>query len=82
MRPPVVHTNATPFAPAAQIFERNGILPIEPFGKPFDPNLHNALMELDDPTKEPGTVAFVQKRGFVINERPLRVAEVGIVRRR
>jgi molecular chaperone GrpE len=64
------------------VFAAHGIKPIDPLGLPFDPNLHNALVELDDPTKEPGTIAFVQKRGYTLHDRPLRVADVGIVRRR
>ena len=64
-----------------KVLERHGVVPFDPLGKLFDPNLHNALLELDDPSKEPGSVAFVQKRGFMLYDRPLRCADVGVVRK-
>lgn len=44
-----------------QIMEKEGVTRYNPLGEPFDPNLHNALFEVPDATKEPGTVAVVIK---------------------
>lgn len=44
-----------------QVFRRFGLEQFDPSGSAFDPNLHNAMLQIDDPTKEPGTVAFVLK---------------------
>jgi molecular chaperone GrpE len=52
----------------------------QPLGQKFDPNAHEALFQMDDPTKEPGTVAVVQKPGYTINGRTLRAAVVGVIR--
>lgn len=49
-------------------------------GQKFDPNMHEALFEMPDPSKEPGTVAVVQKVGYTLNGRTLRAAVVGVVR--
>ncbi len=46
---------------AAQIFKQNGIEQYNPLGDKFDPNLHNALFQIPDPSKEVGTVASVTK---------------------
>jgi len=65
-----------------KVFDKHGLKQVDPANQPFDPNLHNAIFELDDPAKEPGTVAFVQKKGYTLNDRPLRPADVGVVRRK
>ena len=52
---------------------------IWPMDEKFDPNFHNALFEMADPSKEPGTVAHVASAGYVLNERCIRAAGVGIV---
>ncbi|CAI5533274.1 unnamed protein product, partial [Closterium sp. Naga37s-1] len=44
-----------------QVFRQHGMERHDPMGQRFDPNLHNAVFELDDPTKEPGTIAHVLK---------------------
>jgi len=62
-------------------FASNGLVR---FGKPgelFDPNKHEALYEYPDPTKKPGTVGQVMKSGFMLNDRVLRPAEVGVVKK-
>jgi molecular chaperone GrpE len=41
--------------------EKEGVVRYDPLGDKFDPNLHNALFEVPDATKEPGTVAVVIK---------------------
>ncbi|GAB4816846.1 hypothetical protein N2152v2_003892 [Parachlorella kessleri] len=62
-----------------KIMEKEGVVRYDPMGQQFDPNLHNALFEVPDATKEPGTVAVVIKRGYLLHERPVRAAEVGVV---
>lgn len=57
-------------------------LHLQPVGQKFDPNAHEAMFELDDPSKEPGTVAVVQKTGYALAGRTLRAAVVGVVRDR
>lgn len=51
----------------SQIFQHNGIDKIDPLGEKFDPNLHQALFEMPDPSRDPGTVGAVIK--VVLNER-------------
>jgi len=62
------------------VFKMNGLEQYNPEGEKFDPNLHNALFEVPDPSKEPGTVGVVTKRGYRMHERVVRPAEVGVVR--
>lgn len=50
-------------------------------GDAFDPSLHSALMEYPDPTATPGTVGQVIKKGYMLNNRVLRPAEVGVVKK-
>ena len=58
-------------------FERQGIRPIEALGQKFDHNVHEAMFELDDPSKPPGTVVRVLETGYMLNDRLLRPAKVG-----
>lgn len=52
-------------APCPQIFGKNGLERMQcAVGDAFDPNLHNAMFELPDPSKEPGSVAHVVKVRF------------------
>jgi molecular chaperone GrpE len=60
-------------------FEANGMSKLWPMDEKFDPNFHNALFEMPDPSKEPGTVAHVASAGWVLHERCIRAAGVGIV---
>jgi molecular chaperone GrpE len=62
------------------IFERNGIGRIDPMGERFDHNLHQAMMEVEDPTKAPGTVVQVLQTGYVLRDRLLRPAMVAVSR--
>ena len=59
-------------------FERFGIKPIEAMGEKFDHNLHEAMFELDDTSKPAGTVMQVVEAGYVLNDRLLRPAKVGV----
>ncbi|KAF5101447.1 hypothetical protein D0Z03_000593 [Geotrichum reessii] len=59
--------------------EKHGLKKIFPEGEKFDPNHHEATFEAPQPGKEPGTVFFVQQAGFLLNDRVLRAAKVGVV---
>lgn len=58
--------------------ERHHIRKIDPKGERFDPNLHQAMFEAEDPALPAGTVTQVVQSGFVIGERLLRPALVGV----
>ena len=60
------------------IFEKNNIKPIDSINKKLDPNLHQAMMEIEDDTKEPGTIIQEIQKGFTIKERLLRPSLVGV----
>ena len=60
--------------------ERYGVKKIDPLGAKFDPNLHEALFEQPDESVPNGTVAQVIEPGYVIGERVLRPAKVGVSR--
>jgi molecular chaperone GrpE len=59
---------------------RHGVKKLEPKGQKFDPNMHEALFEVPDPTVPNGTVAQVVEDGYSIGERCLRPAKVGVAR--
>lgn len=59
-------------------FERFGIKVIEAMGEKFDHNLHEAMFEMDDATKPSGTVVQVVETGYVLKDRLLRPAKVGV----
>lgn len=63
------------------IFERHGIRKIKPKGEMFDHNLHQAVFEVETEDAEPGTVMEVIQDGYVINERLLRPAMVGVAKK-
>lgn len=60
------------------VFERHGIQRIDPRGQRFDPNLHQAMFEIEDPTQPSGTVIQVVAAGYVQHGRLLRAAMVGV----
>ena len=60
--------------------ERHGIKKLEPHGQKFDPNLHQAMFEVDDASVASGTVTQVVQAGFVIGDRVLRPALVGVAK--
>ncbi len=60
------------------IFSKNGIIPIVSVGKKLDPNQHQAMMEIDDDQKEPGTIVQEIQKGFMMKDRLLRPALVGV----
>lgn len=59
-------------------FERHGIKKIEPLNEKFDANLHQAMFEVEDDTTSPGTVVQVLQVGYVMHDRLLRPAMVGV----
>ncbi len=54
------------------IFEKNNIKQIDAINKKLDPNLHQAMMEIEDNQKEPGTIIQEIQKGFFIKDRLLR----------
>jgi len=60
------------------IFSKNGITPVVSIGKKLDPNEHQAMMEIDDDQKEPGTIVQEIQKGFLMKDRLLRPALVGV----
>jgi molecular chaperone GrpE len=60
------------------ILSKNGITPIDSIGKKLDPNLHQAMMEIDDNQKEPGTIIQEIQKGFMMKDRLLRPSLVGV----
>jgi molecular chaperone GrpE len=59
-------------------FTKNNIKPIDCLNKKLDPNLHQAMMEIEDDQKEPGTIIQEVQKGFMIKERLLRPSLVGV----
>ena len=64
------------------IFKKNGITPIECINKKFDPNFHQAMLELEDNTKDAGTVVQEIQKGFMMKGRLLRPSLVGVTKKR
>ena len=60
------------------ILSKNGITAIDSIGKKLDPNLHQAMMEIDDDQKEPGTIVQEIQKGFMMKDRLLRPSLVGV----
>ena len=60
------------------IFEKNNIKAIESINKKLDPNFHQAMIEIEDDTKEPGTIIQEIQKGFTIKDRLLRPSLVGV----
>merc|ERR1711965_403108 len=60
------------------IFTKNNIKPIDCLNKKLDPNLHQAMMEIKDDQKEPGTIVQEVQKGFMIKDRLLRPSLVGV----
>ena len=60
------------------IFSKNNIKPIESLNRKLDPNLHQAMMEIEDDQKEPGTIVQEIQKGFTIKDRLLRPSLVGV----
>ena len=64
------------------IFSKNNIKPIKSLNKKFDPNFHQAMIEIEDDEKEPGTIIQEIQKGFTIKDRLLRPSLVGVAKKR
>jgi len=64
------------------IFKKNGIKPIDCINKKFDPNFHQAMIEIENNTKEPGTVVQEIQKGYMMKDRLLRPSLVGVAKKR
>lgn len=62
------------------VLGKYGVKKIDPTGEKFDPHLHQAMLEVPDPNAEPGTVVQVLQAGYLIGERVLRPAMVGVAK--
>ena len=63
-----------------KVLEKHGVKMFSPLGEKFDPNFHQAMYEVPDPSAAPGTVAQVIQAGYLIGERVLRPAMVAVVK--
>ena len=63
------------------IFNKNNIKQIDSLNKKLDPNLHQAMMEIEDDSKEPGTIIQEIQKGFTIKDRLLRPSLVGVAKK-
>jgi molecular chaperone GrpE len=61
-----------------KVMEKHGIKKFDPQGQKFDPNLHQAMLEVPDPSVPSGTVVQVMQPGYLIADRVLRPALVGV----
>ena len=64
------------------IFKKNGIEPIECINKKFDPNFHQAMLEIEDASKETGTIIQEIQKGYMMKDRLLRPSLVGVAKKR
>lgn len=63
------------------VFQRNGITRVEAMGQPLDPNKHQAMIEVPTDDAEPGTIVQEMQAGYMIKDRLLRPALVGVARK-
>jgi molecular chaperone GrpE len=63
-----------------KVLDKHGVKKFEPNGEKFDPNLHQAMYEVPDPSLPTGTVAQVVQAGYMIGDRVLRPALVGVAK--
>ena len=64
------------------VFSKNNIKPIESLNKKLDPNFHQAMIEIEDDEREPGTIIQEIQKGFTIKDRLLRPSLVGVAKKR
>ncbi len=62
------------------VFERHGISKLEPKDGKFDPNFHEVMFEAEDPSKNPGEIIQLIEPGYMLHERLLRPARVGVAK--
>jgi molecular chaperone GrpE len=64
-----------------KIFKENGLEAVESeVGQDFDPRAHNAMFEIPTADVEPGRIAAIVKRGYVLNGRVIRATDVGVAK--
>ncbi len=63
------------------VFQRNGITRVEALGQPLDPHKHQAMVEIPSDDAEPGTIVQEMQAGYMIKDRLLRPALVGVARK-
>ncbi|KAL2665974.1 hypothetical protein GLYMA_02G294600v4 [Glycine max] len=61
-----------------EVLKKFGVEKFDPTNEPFDPHRHNAIFQIPDGSKPPGTVAAVLKAGYMLYDRVIRPAEVGV----
>ena len=64
------------------IFKKNNIEPIKAINEKLDPNLHQAMMEIEDDNKDPGTIVQEIQKGFMMKDRLLRPSLVGVSKKK
>ena len=64
------------------IFKKNGIEPIDCINKKFDPNFHQAMLEVENSSQEPGTIVQEIQKGYMMKDRLLRPSLVGVAKKR
>ena len=64
------------------IFKKNGITPIDCINKKFDPNFHQAILEIEDETKDAGVVVQEIQKGYMMKSRLLRPSFVGVTKKK
>jgi molecular chaperone GrpE len=64
------------------ILKKNNIEPIKSINEKLDPNLHQAMMEIEDESKDPGTIVQEIQKGFMMKDRLLRPSLVGVSKRK
>jgi len=64
------------------IFKKNNIEPIKSINEKLDPNLHQAMMEIEDNTREPGTIVQEIQKGFMMKDRLLRPSLVAVSKKK
>jgi molecular chaperone GrpE len=64
----------------AAVLDRHGVKRVDPAGQKFDPNLHQAMYEVPTAEHPPGTVVQVMQPGYVLHDRLLRAAMVGVAK--
>ena len=64
-----------------KVLEKHGVKKIEPLGEKFDPNKHQAMYEVPDPSAQPGSVVQVIQAGYLIGDRVLRPALVAVAKK-
>ena len=70
------------FGQMMDLLAKYDVRPIETIGKPFDPNLHEALMQVESDEYEEGIVALEMTRGYMLGNKVLRHSKVGVSRGR